>query len=123
MRPHRSILKGELLDRIVVKYMSQKNVWGEEKVERAIILKLYTSCTLWELKNEISKLLGLAPKYLELEFPGKKILDDRDHGIDMQQLGLRKNDQIKARKASINENIPQAKLVDEETQWLLPRAE
>lgn len=83
VRPHRSILKGELLDRILIKYMSQKNVWGEEKVERAIVLKLYTSCTLWELKNEISKLLGLAPKYLELEFPGKKILNDCDHGIDM----------------------------------------
>ena len=80
-----------------------------------MIIKLFTSCTLWELKSQISKLLGLAPKYLELEFPGKKILDDRDHGVDMQQLGLKKNDIIKARKVSINENIPQADLVDEET--------
>ena len=81
-------------------------MWGEEKVERAIVVKLYTSCNLWEFKNEISKLLGLAPKYLELEFPGKKILDEREHGIDMQQLGLKKNDIIKARKISVNENIP-----------------
>lgn len=59
-------------------------MWGEEKVERAIVIKLYTSCTLWEFKNEIASLLGLAPKYLELEFPGKKVLDDIDNGIDMQ---------------------------------------
>ena len=123
IRPHKSILKGELIDRVLIKSMSQKNMWGEEKVERAIIIKLFTSCTLWELKSQISKLLGLAPKYLELEFPGKKILDDRDHGVDMQQLGLKKNDIIKARKVTINENIPQADLVDEETQWLVPRAE
>jgi len=86
--------------------MSQKNMWGEEKVERAIVLKLYTSCTLWEFKSEIAKLLGLAPKYLELEFPGKKMLDDKEHGIDMQQLCLKKNDIITARKVSINEYIP-----------------
>ena len=120
VRPHNSILKGDLIDRILIKSMSQKNVFGDEKVEREIIIKLYTSCTLWELKEELSKMLALSTKYLELEFPGKKILDDRDHGIDMRQLGLKKNDIIKVRKVQLNEYIPQADLVDEEQQWLVP---
>ena len=77
VRPHCSILKGELLDRIVVKFMGQRNAWGEERVDRAIIFKLYTSCTLWEFKSEVARLLGLAPKYLEFEFPGKKLLEDK----------------------------------------------
>jgi len=83
VRPHRSILKGELLDHILIKYMAPRNVWGEEKVERAIVVKLYTSCTVWEFKSEIARLVGLAPKYLEFEFPGKKVLEEKQHGDDM----------------------------------------
>ena len=86
--------------------MSAKNVWGEEKLERAIVIKLYTSCTVWEFKSEVAKLLGLTPMYLEFQFPGKKILQEKEHGIDMQQLGLKSNEIITARKISIKENIP-----------------
>jgi len=57
--------------------MGQKNAWGEERVERAIVVKLFTSCTLWEFKSEIANILGLAPKYVEFEFPGNKIIDDK----------------------------------------------
>jgi len=123
VRPHQSILKGELLDRILIKYMSAKNVWGEERVERAFVIKLYTSCTVWEFKSEIAKLLGLAPKYLEFEFPGKRFLKDKQHGIDMQSLGLKNNDIITTRKVSINEFIQQAPLTDPATNWLVPKAE
>lgn len=83
VRPHRAILKGELYDRILVKYINAKNMWGEEKVERAIVVKLYTSCTLWEFKSEVARLLGLGPKYLEFEFPGNRTLEDKQHGMDM----------------------------------------
>jgi hypothetical protein len=86
--------------------MSAKNVWGEEKLERAIVIKLYTSCTVWEFKSEVAKLLGLAPKYLEFEFPGNKILKVKEHGLDMEQLGLKNNEIITARKISIKEKIP-----------------
>lgn len=122
VRPHRSILKGELIDRVVIKYIGGRNVYGEEKVERAIVVKLYTSCTLWELKTEIARIFGLAPKYMELEFPGKKIVDDKEHGYDMQQFGLKLNDIITARKIALNEYIVQADLVDTEKQCLVPRA-
>ena len=86
--------------------MSAKNVWGEEKLERAIVIKLYTSCTVWEFKSEVAKLLGLAPKYLEFEFPRNKILKMKEHGLDMEQLGLKNNEIITARKISTKEKIP-----------------
>lgn len=41
----------------------------------------------------------------------------------MKQLGIKLNDIITARKVSINEYIPQADLVDHETQWLVPKAQ
>ena len=106
VRAHSSILKGELIDRVVIKYIGGKNVWGEEKVDRAIVVKLYTSCTLWELKSEIARIFGLAPKYVELELPGKKIVDEKEHGYDMQHFGLKLNDIITARKIALNEFIP-----------------
>jgi len=98
VRPHQAILKGELLDRILIKYMSpETNVWGEEKVERAIVFKLYTSCTVWELKSEVARMLSLTPKYLELEIPGKILLKEKQHGMSIQELGLRNNSIITAR--------------------------
>jgi len=112
IRPHRSILKGELFDRVIIRFMSQTHSWAEERVERAFIVKLYTSCTVWEFKSEVSKLLGLAPKYIEFEFPGKKIIEDKQHGFDMQELGLKNNDIITTRKLSIDEYIPEGALVD-----------
>ena len=110
--PHRSILKGELLDRVVIKYMSTRNVFGEEKLSRALVVKLYTSCTVWEFKSEIASLLGLSPKYLELELPNEEIIVDKQHGMNMQQLGLKNKAIITARKISLNENIVRAPLVD-----------
>lgn len=86
--------------------MGSKNVWGEEKLERAIVIKLYTSCTVWEFKSEVAKLLGLAPKYLEFELADKELLNDKEHGKDMQQLDLKNNAIITARKCSIKESIP-----------------
>ena len=67
---------------------------------------MYTSCTVWEFKSEVARLLGLAPKYLEFEFPGKKIIQDSQHGSDMQELGLKNNDIIKTRKVTVDEYIP-----------------
>ena len=101
VRPHASILKGELLDRIVIKFLGAPNMWGDKRVERAVVMKLYTSCTVWEFKSEVAKILGMAPKYLQFEFPGERILLDTDNGLDMQSLGLKNNDIISTEKVSI----------------------
>lgn len=115
IKPHRSILKGELLERIIVRFMVQPYYWISERVERTFVFKLYTSCTVWELKNKISKALGLAPRYIEFEFPGKKILADKENGLDMQQLGLKNNDIITTRRSDFEEYIPEEPLTDPTT--------
>ena len=83
VRPHCSILKGELLDRVIVRYV-KPTVWGDERCERVFIFKLFTSCPIWDFKCEVAKLLRVAPKYIEFEFPGKNIIDDKQNGEDMQ---------------------------------------
>ena len=65
-------------DRIIVRYMVKNKLYqyGGLKLDRSIIVKLYTSATVWEFKKEVSQMLGLAPKYVKLTMPSKEVLRD-----------------------------------------------
>ena len=73
VRPHNSILKGELIERVAVKYLSFENNWGVQKLEKTLIMNLYSSATVWEFKSEIAKILELTPRYIQFEF-GKEVI-------------------------------------------------
>ena len=76
MQPHNAILKGEMLDRIIVRFMikSKMGYYSSLKLERSIIIKLYTSATVWELKREVSTMLGLSPKYIKIKLQNGEAL-------------------------------------------------
>ncbi len=38
-------------------------------------MSVYSNCTFWDFKNQVSEKLGLSPKYLRLEKNGKAIKD------------------------------------------------
>jgi hypothetical protein len=78
VQPHNAILKGEMLERVIVRYMvKNKQLYqGYLKLDRSIVVKLYTSATVWDFKKEVSSMLGLAPKYLKLTLPNKEIIKD-----------------------------------------------
>ena len=104
MQPHNAILKGELLDRVIVRYMVKSKVGycsTAYKTERSIIIKLYTSATVWELKREVSKMLGLSPKYMKLKLDDGSILRENMHGRTLQELGMRNGDILTATKLNI----------------------
>ena len=50
-------------------------MWGEEKLERAIVIKLYTSCTVWEFKSEVAKLYVAARFEEQRNYHGQKSLN------------------------------------------------
>lgn len=123
VQPHNAILKGEMLDRIIIRYMvKQKNWYGSKKLDRTVIVKLFTSATVWEFKKEVSAMIGLSPKYIKLTLPNKKILVNSMHGMTLQQLGIKNNDILTAEKLSIPEVIPEAPLCDLRARELVPRA-
>ena len=104
VQPHNAILKGELLDRIIVRYMVKSKVGfysSTLKLERSIVIKLYTSATVWELKREVSKMLGLSPKYMKLKLDDGSVLRDNMHGSTLQELGVKNGDILTATKINI----------------------
>lgn len=125
MQPHAAILKGELLDRIVIKYMVKNKNWlsSSKKVDRTVVVKLFTSATVWEFKSEVSKMIGLSPKYIKLKLPNNVTLSNSMHGMTLQELGIKNNDILTAEKLSITETILEVPLVDFRTQSLVPRAQ
>ena len=93
VQPHNAILKGEMLDRIIVRYMIKSKLsYTGPKLDKSIVIKLYTSATVWELKREVAKMLGLSPKYIKIKLPNGDILLSNQHGMTLQQLNFKNGD-------------------------------
>lgn len=124
VQPHNAILKGEMLDRVIIRYMvkNKASYYGGLKLDKTVVVKLYTSATVWEFKKEVSSMLGLAPKYIKLTLPNKDQLMNNMHGLTMQELGLKNGDILTAEKLSVSEHVTEAPLVDPATRQLVPRA-
>lgn len=123
VQPHNAILKGELLDRIIIRYMvkNKTSYYGGTKLDRTVVVKLFTSATVWEFKKEVSQMLGLSPKYIKLALPNKKVLHDNMHGMTLQQLAFKNNDVLTAQKTSVSEVVSEVPLVDAAARELVPR--
>lgn len=80
VKPHSALLKGELLERIIINNRSSNNV-------SQLIMSVYSNCTFWDFKNQVSEKLGLSPKYLRLEKNGKAI-KDTENGKTLGELGF-----------------------------------
>ena len=85
VQPHNAILKGEMLDRIIIRYMvKNKNWYTTTKLDRTVVVKLFTSATVWEFKKEVSEMIGLSPKYIKLTLPNNTVLLNNMHGMTLQ---------------------------------------
>lgn len=49
VQPHNAVLKGELLERIQIKYKAASSK------KNNIIMSIYSNTTVWEFKKEVSK--------------------------------------------------------------------
>ena len=82
VQPHNAILKGELLDRIIIKNQTMTKAQN-------IIVSVYTSATVWEFVSEVSKMLWLTPKHVEFRLPNNRIIDETMHGMVLGQLDFK----------------------------------
>lgn len=55
---------------------NKQSFYGGLKLDKSVVVKLYTSATVWEFKQEVSRMLGLAPKYVKFELPDKSELKE-----------------------------------------------
>ncbi len=104
VKPHNALLKGELLENIVIKYRAQAKT-------KTCIMRIYSNATVWEFKKEVSRQFELAPKYLRLEMGNNRVVKDTENGKTLAQLGLKSNEQLTATKIFVEEEIPNAPLI------------
>ncbi len=105
VKPHNSLLKGELLDRILIKNKASPNI-------SSLIISIYSNATFWEFKKKVAEKLGLAPKYLGLERSDGETIKDTENGKTLSQLKFSTTENITAIKLNIEEDIPVAPLLD-----------
>ena len=105
VKPHNSLLKGELLDRIHIKNKASPNV-------SSLIISIYSNTTFWELKQQVAGHLGLSPKYLKLQRSNGKAIKEVENGKTLAQLNFTPYEQLTALKINIEEEVPHAPLVD-----------
>lgn len=73
VKPHKALLKGELLTKIVIKNKASPKRGN-------IVMSIYGNATIWEFKKEVAKQLELAPKYLKLSRSDGKVIKDLENG-------------------------------------------
>jgi hypothetical protein len=105
VKPHNSLLKGELLDRILIKNKASPNI-------SSLIISIYSNATFWEFKKKVAEKLGLAPKYLGLQRSDGETIKDTENGKTLSQLKFSTTENITAVKLNIEEDIPVAPLLD-----------
>jgi hypothetical protein len=73
---------------------------------------IYSNATYWDFKKKVAEKLGLAPKYLKLQRADGKTIKDSDNGKTLSQLKFTTTEVITASKINLEEDIPEAPLVD-----------
>jgi hypothetical protein len=101
VRAHNAILNGECLERIIIQNNTRKQ-------QANLVVRVYTSATVWEFIQEVSHMLDLSPTYCKFRLPNREDIQPTQHGMILSQLGLKNGDIIVARRARDDESIPNA---------------
>ena len=115
MQPHNAVLRGELLDRIIIK--NNTSVKCEN-----LVVRVFTSATVWEFRKEVSQMIDLSPKYVQFELPDGSKIQDSQNGMVLEQFNLKNGDIITARKIAVDEEVNPDPVVDLKSGQFTPGA-
>jgi hypothetical protein len=68
-----------------------------------IIVKVLTSATAWEFVDRVSRMVGLAPQYVEVKLKSGKVISEFDHGKTLGELGFSNYDIVTVNKLYFEE--------------------
>ena len=66
-----------MFDRIIINNMTSR------KAEN-IVVRVFSSATVWEFRKEVARLIDLSPKYVEFELPNKSKITDNMNGMVLE---------------------------------------
>ena len=77
VQPHNCILKGELIDRILIKNKTQ-----DQGIN--CFVQTFSSATVWEFRKFVSHHIGLSPRYCQLELPDGRSITNSQNGLTIE---------------------------------------
>ena len=93
VKPHKAVLKGDMLQQIKVKYFVADVQDHTRKIEnRHVIVEPRSTTTVWEFVDQVSRMLGLGYKHIRMTIFDKKnkqtTLRDYHYGKTLEEMGL-----------------------------------
>jgi hypothetical protein len=116
VQPHNAILKGESLDRIIIKNSTKA-------YQPNLVVRVLTSATVWEFVDKVTRMCNLAPQYCDVKLSNGKRIKDSDYGKTLGELGLKNYDIVTVTKNDVDEDIPNVNLFDPATNKFVTAAE
>lgn len=105
MQPHGALLKGELIENIIIRNKASQSS------KSGVYVGVYGNTTVWEFKKEVANLLDLAPQYLKLTRSNGKEIKNIENGKVVSELGIKNGDLLNAFKINTDEDVPHAALI------------
>ena len=106
VKPHKAVLKGDMLQQIKVKYKVADVQDFTRMVEnRHVIVEPRTTTTVWEFVDQVSRMLGLGYRHIKLtifDINNKPtILRDYHYGKTLAEMGLRAMSDVHAERMPV----------------------
>jgi hypothetical protein len=115
VQPHNAILKGESLDRIIIKNQTRPN-------QANLVVRVLTSATVWEFVDKVSRMIDLAPHYVEFRLGDGSLIKDTDYGKTLGEISFKNYDIVTVKKLDFEDEVISAHVIDPETNELTERA-
>lgn len=98
VQPHNAILKGESLDRVIIKNSTRGYAPN-------LVVKVLTSATVWEFVDKVSRMCDLAPHYSDFKLSTGYKIKEVDYGKTLGEIGLRNYDIVTVKKNDVEDEV------------------
>ena len=115
VQPHNAILRGESLDRIIIKNQTRPN-------QPNIIVRVLTNATVWEFVDKVSRMIDLAPHYVQFKLSDGKTIRDSDYGKTLRETSIENQSIITVTRLDFEDEVKPAPVIDQSTNQLSERA-
>ena len=114
VKPHKAVLKGDMIQQIVVEYHIQDaQDHTRTKVYNELEVEARTTTTVWEFVDQVARLLGFGYFHIKISIQDSrgewKPIRDSDYGKILEEIGLKPYSIIRAERLPTAERVTKNK--------------
>ena len=121
VKPHSAVSSSDMIEQLTIRYEveSKDRYCSEWILDREFMVSADASCTVWEFKDQIARMMGLSARYLRLTLPASQgaaaiELEDHLHGQTLKEFALISGTVIRAeRRSQPDHEVEKAELLQE----------